>query len=90
VAGVRTVVWLKQFAGCGVEVLQLEVAGALQRHAEALGVPAPLPQHVLREAAGAGAHVTEVQQLPVMLPRQGPLTHAGPHFPLVLSAAFDS
>ena len=69
----RTVVRLKQLAGRGVEVLQLEVTGALQRQAEALGMPAPLPQHVLREAPGARAHVSEVQQLPVVLPRQRPL-----------------
>ena len=69
----RTVVGLKQLAGRGVEVLQLEVTGPLQRHAEALGVPAALPQHVLREAARARAHVGEVQQLSVVLPRQRPL-----------------
>ena len=68
-----TVVRFKQFTGRSKEVLQLEVTGALQGHAEALGVPAALPQHVLREAAGARTYVGEVQQLPVVLPRQRPL-----------------
>ena len=49
--GACTVVGLKQLAGRGVEVLQLEVAGSFEGHAEALGVPAPLPQDVLGEAA---------------------------------------
>ena len=64
---------LKQFAGCGAKVFQLEVTVAFEREAEALGGPLPAPQHVLAEAARAGAHVGEIEQLAVS--DQRPLKH---------------
>lgn len=70
---VPTVVGLKQLAGRGEEVLQLEVAGSLQRHAEALGVPTPLPQDVLRKASGPRAHVAKVEEFAHVLLRHGGL-----------------
>lgn len=72
----QTVVGLEQLAGGGEEVLQLEVAGSLQRHAEAFGVPAPLPQDVLGEASGPRAHVAEVEELAHAVLGDGDL-HAG-------------
>lgn len=70
---VQTIVGLKQLAGGCEEVLQLEVAGSLQRHAEALGVPAPLPQDVLGKASGPRAHVAEVEELAHAVLRHGDL-----------------
>ena len=77
--GACTVVRLKQLAGRSVEVLQLEVAGSFEGHAEALGVPAPLPEDVLGEAARPGAHVRKVQQLALALSRLGLLYRGNPH-----------
>ena len=67
----RTVVRLEQLARRCEEIFQFEVAGSLQRHAEALGVPAPPPQDVLREASRPRADVAEVQELALAVLRQG-------------------
>lgn len=73
-ANVRpTIVGLEQLAGGGEEVLQLEVTGSLQCHAKALGVPASLPQDVLRKASRASAHVAKIKELACVILRQGPL-----------------
>ena len=47
----------------GVEVVQFEVVFALQREAEPLGPPLLLPEHILREAAGAGTDVRKVEEV---------------------------
>lgn len=59
----RTIIRLKQLARCCKEIFQFEVTGSFQRHAEALGVPASLPQYVLWKASRPCADVPEVQKL---------------------------
>ena len=47
----------------GEKVLHFEVVRSFESEPEAFGLPLFLPQDVLAEAAGAGAHVGKVQQL---------------------------
>lgn len=65
-----TVVGLEELTGGGVEVLQLEVIGALQRHPKAFCVPLLPPQHILREATWACTHISKVQKVNVRLLQQ--------------------
>lgn len=60
-----TIVGLEELTGGRVEVLQLEVVGALQSHPKALRMPLLPPQHVLREAARACADISKVQKVNV-------------------------
>lgn len=65
-----TVVGLEELTGGRVEVFQLEVIGALQRHPKAFRVPLLPPQHVLGEATRACTHISKVQKVNVRLLQQ--------------------
>lgn len=63
VDAVDAVVRLEVLRSAGQELVQLEVVVAFEREPETFRSPLLTPQHVLGEAAWAGAHVTEIERL---------------------------
>lgn len=60
---VHTIIRLKQFTRCCIEILQFEVTGPFQRHTKALSMPAPPPKNVLRKTSRSRTDVAKVQKL---------------------------